>query len=209
MKQLPFTQMQDDFRRDREIISNRIQSNRSENQKRHRDALMAQREAYDALPGSARQELDEMEIFCRFSKAARLDIEPGSTKNEQPRRPDISCRIAGQVVFFELGRIVDEKVAREVFYPTLRTGGMSVPTAYDPVGAFIRMVQSKANKKYDTDDSPVDLVLYYYEQSPELALMSKHLGQRAPEIGAMIQESQFRTLWIFDMWSTSVLWRTA
>ena len=205
MKHLPL-QTQNDSRRCREAIRKQIDSTRSDKEKRERDILMAQRNAYDSLPSSDKKELDEMEIFCTFAEAARLNAEPDSMRSEKPPKPDIGCRIAGELTFFELGRIVDENVAK-AFYPAFRSGGVSAATAYDPLAPLIRMFQGKADSRYDTNGSRVDLVLYFYEQSPDWTPTSEYLNRRLLEIDAMIHKSQFNVVWLFDMWSNSILWR--
>jgi hypothetical protein len=205
MRRLPFQQMQDDNRERREAIRQQIDNARSEEQEQFRDATRAKRGAYDSLTSSDRKEFYEMNIFCRFAEVARL--KPEAVQNEKPKKPDISCRIAGEHLFFELGRIVDEKVAKN-FYDAFRAGGVSAATAYSPVEPLVRILKEKcANCTYHTGGSRVDLVLYYYEQPPDRMPLSECLHMRSVVIDAMIQTSQFSAVWIFDMYSNSILWQ--
>jgi hypothetical protein len=168
--------------------------------------LVAQREGYDLLPNAERQEFDEIYIVRKFVKAAGLTVEPGSMRNEKPRKPDISCQIDGERRLFELGTVVNEKVAA-VHDAALSAGGASAATAYSPIAPVIRMLKKKADSAYETGCSEVELVLYFYEQSPDYMPLYKCLNAQAPEIDTIIQKSQFSDVWIYDLWSDSISWR--
>ncbi len=83
------------------------------------------RKAYYSLPSGTRKELAEMNAFTGFAAAASLNVDSGTSKNETPPLPDISCSIGGAPYLFELGEITDEDLAADVSM-SLRTGTMGM-----------------------------------------------------------------------------------
>ncbi len=61
------------------------------------------------------QEEDELYVFNKFVKAARLPVSDGSIIKQYPPEPDIRCSLAdGDAIGFELGEAVDPNLARSL-----------------------------------------------------------------------------------------------
>ncbi len=69
------------------------------------------------------------------------------------------------------------------------------------------MLGQKCQKRYETDGASVDLLLYYWRQSPYDDAINDCFTNNAAEIGAKFLSSQFNNVWIYDMGTKKVLWR--
>ena len=162
------------------------------------------RKAYYAIPSAIRKEVAELSVFSDFSAAAKLGVDPGTPKNEQPPLPDISCRIGGQPYLFELGEITDEALAGQI--------GRSLRAGTDGEGGFlseeeplVRMIVKKAGSTYQTAGVPVDLLLHYDKQYPFAP--ANYLELHEEEIAsALVPNGPFSRIWIYDGWNKTVLW---
>jgi hypothetical protein len=108
----------------------------------------------------------ERNVFQEFVELARLPIDAGSIRSEEPPLPDISCSIAGQRRFFELTRAVDQGIANDMgclFVNAHKTGvGGIVPAhSYDDCAILGEAVERKADVAHKTDGNPLDLLVYY------------------------------------------------
>src|SRR5690348_5686722 len=74
-------------------------------------------EIWDSLTGAQKKLYLEWEMFRRFAKTSdpSIDLDSITMLNPDsavPPAPDLACRRKGDVVFFELGEIIEEGVAR-------------------------------------------------------------------------------------------------
>ena len=119
--------------------------------------------------------------------------------------PDISCTIGGVPRLFEWGEITDEELAQQI--------GESQRTQTDGEGGalseeepLVRMILKKAQSTYQTDGVPLDLVLHYDKQVPFAP--AEHLDRHEAEIAtAMTPNGPFSSIWIYDGWSKTILWK--
>lgn len=160
-------------------------------------------ESMAALSGDAKKEADELSVFREFTKAAALTAE--APDNAKPPRPDIRCKIEGKDYWFELGRITDTNLAKEI------SGGWKnrpKPFSILQEEPFERIMKQKAKKTYQTDGRPVDLVLHFDQQPPDRAAIQRHLQSHADMLSDLTRTGPFSRVWIYDGWSKSVLWRS-
>jgi hypothetical protein len=110
------------------------------------------------------KERRELEIFLAFARVCPLNIDLNSASNEKEALPDISCAINGKTHYFELGRVLDEGLAKRLDY-SLKTGQIT-GGAFSQDGPLIRIVQQKSKKTYPVPKDSLDLLIYYDEQVP-------------------------------------------
>lgn len=165
--------------------------------------LDEKRRAYAALSSDAKKELAEMRAFEGSVEAAKLEVE--NARNEKPPLPDISCKIGGSRYLFELGEITDQDVAANLS-KSLRTGE-STGGAFSEEEPLIRIVRKKTTSIYQTDGSPIDLLLHYDKQYPYAP--GEYLERYGTDIeAALIPNGPFSRIWIYDSWTKSILWQT-
>jgi hypothetical protein len=153
---------------------------------------------------SMTKEERERRIFDAFIAKSGLSFAAESVKlhppNGNPPPPDVSCLIDGQAYFFELAEVVDSQLAEG-----LGTRGRYQKMFPDPDNATERALElilaKKAEKEYQTDGSPVDLVLYFNKDLP----MNMH------EIDEPLQDAlergtcgQFSRIWLYDTWTDAI-----
>jgi hypothetical protein len=156
-----------------------------------------------ALKGDAKKEADELSVFQEFTKAAALSAE--APDNAKPPHPDIRCKLDGKDYWFELGRITDTNLAKEI------SGGWKnrpKPFSILQEEPFERIMRQKAKKTYHTDGRPVDLVLHFDQQPPDRAVIGGHLQSHADMLSDLTRTGPFSRVWIYDGWSKTVLWRS-
>jgi hypothetical protein len=54
----------------------------------------------------------ERRVFLEFARAAGFTMDHGTVDSREPPEPDIRCRLGGQTVYFELGRLLDHGMQR-------------------------------------------------------------------------------------------------
>ena len=149
--------------------------------------------------------LRERQIFLDFAAVAGLQIEPGTVRTLKPPKPDISCRIANQLHYFELCEITDRGVARRLA-KALRemkiTGGF-----FSQTEPLVQTFVGKAGKNYNVHGQPLELLAYYDKQLPppndcesfierNVGLISEGMGIRGP----------WTRLWVYNANNKRVLW---
>ncbi len=144
-----------------------------------------------------------MLIFQSFASASGLPIEPGSAENRDPDYPDILCRISGKRYWFELGQIIHEEVA-EKMNPRRRNldGGFS----YDQEEPFVKIITSKAMKRYVTEGAPLDLVLHFDLRLGSAATVERLVHKHAALRDSLVVKGPFNRVWVFDEYTRAVVW---
>ena len=198
----------EEFRRKRGRLRAEIEARRTPEGKAWADQIRAQRAAYEALPNNKKTELEELEVFNAFAVAAEVDVDSGSGVNAQSPEPDIRCAIKGDLHYFELGEITDQSVARctadALKYDEPRG------TAFSQAEPFAYMIGKKRTKTYATKGAPVELVLYYRNQSPPFSShFSELLASSMTYLAALVNSGPFQRVWIFDFAKKRVLWHSS
>jgi len=108
----------------------------------------------------------ERRVFSDFVIEAGLDVAPDSIRSEEEPLPDISCRMNGQLHYFELTRVSDQSIANEVgaLLSTARRtgkGGVGRAMSYDDRQMLREAIERKIGKTYKTKGAPFDLLVYY------------------------------------------------
>jgi len=109
------------------------------------------------MPGSAKTDQEELEVFHAFATAARLSVD--SALKATPPQPDIRCELNGILYFFELGEITDQGLARMTASAlgTMQITGLR--RGYSQEEPLNYILGKKAGGSYETGPSPTDLVL--------------------------------------------------
>lgn len=114
-------------------------------------------------------------------------------------------RIDGREYFFELGEITDEALAKGIA-DSVKTGTVS-GCARSQEKPLAKMLKQKCEKRYETNGARVDLLLYYWRQSPYMETIVGYLNDNNLEIAKLLTLSQFAKIWIYDLGSETVLWK--
>lgn len=147
----------------------------------------------------------ERQIFIEFANAAQLNLDPDSVKSERPPKPDISCRIAGELHYFELAEVTDEGLARRlsIALKEMRITGGALSQRRPLVKAFT----DKALKQYLADDGVLELLAYYdkqYPYTPDPTLIPREIGSIA---NSMVSSGSWARVWVYNDWKKEILWK--
>jgi hypothetical protein len=159
------------------------------------------------------KQIHERDVFVEFARAANLRVDVDSIESRQPPEPDVLCCLAGQMAYFEFGRLLDEGMQR-VRLRAMKEAPNLVPMDVEYVKLPEReMLRKKLAKQYDCSGRPVDLVLYYDTASPLVGDVpvwdesqwpwhAEHV--MVPLISA--SPTVFSTIWVFDRHRCKILW---
>ena len=146
----------------------------------------------------------EKKIFEEFARAVRLPIVPGSIRVVKPPKPDISCRIANQVHYFELREVTDEGLARRrsmAIKERKITGG-----AFSQEHPLLSSILSKAHKNYLLGKCPLELLLYYDKQYPPPD-PTRFVEQRIVSVAKNMKLfGRWTRFWVYDTWNQRLIW---
>ena len=153
----------------------------------------------------------ELTVFIEFARVAGLAIDPSTVESRPQGEPDIHCIFDGQPVYFELGRLLDQGMQR-LKLKAMRSSPEQVVCNYDEVKLPEReMLREKLAKRYVTAGVPIELLLYYDNESslvgdvPAVGDFAWHADQVMLPV---INEAPplFRRIWVYERHRPSVLW---
>ena len=159
---------------------------------------------WNSLSREERQQTTESRVFISFARTIRLLVDPFKHSNESPPRPDVRASTGGLSYYFDLGEITDEELAESIAksQKTKMVSGCRL-SQVDPL---VKIMTQKCGKKYQTEDAPVNLLLYYWRQGPYKDAILNYLLRNRQEIQSAYRGSQFDKIWIYDWHSGEVLW---
>ncbi len=160
---------------------------------------------WGSLSPEQKQQTAESRVFIRFANTAELLADPFIHDNERPPRPDIRASIDGHDYYFELGEIVDEGLARNI--DRAQKTRVASGCALSQIDPLAKMLRQKCEKKYETGEAPVDLLLYYWRQGPYQPVVDDYLLTNRRDIEGSLRNSQFDKIWIYDWDLGKVLWQ--
>jgi hypothetical protein len=155
----------------------------------------------------------ELQVFKEFTQVSRLSASPDSIETREPPRPDIWCMLGNKPYCFELGRILASEQPR-LSLEALRSHPK--PVNVDPLrfGFPERdMLRAKLKKTYETNGFPIDLILYYDWGPDAFLTASTPFSESAEFLDRVFRRElssgrgPFTTIWIFERYRPSVLWR--
>jgi len=156
-------------------------------------SILDRRKTYNEIMASAdRKRMGELRAFLGFAKVARLPIALSTVVCLDPPLPDISCTLDSAPYFFELGEVTDQGLARS-YSESLRTGAIT-GGAFSQDVPLRRIFASKAQKRYETGGAPVDLLLYYWKQTPYDPVAQ----QAFSELRALLSSGPFSRIWLYE-----------
>ncbi len=160
-------------------------------------SISDRRKTYNEVMSSAdRKQMGELRAFLGFVKASGLPIDPSTVVCLRPPSPDIGCRLVSSPYFFELGEVTDEGLARR-YSESLRTGRIT-GGSFSQDEPLKAMFTSKAQKTYQTGGAPVDLVLYYWKQTPYHPVVQQVLLELRPVIVQIVSSAPFSRIWLYE-----------
>lgn len=156
-------------------------------------SILERWKTYNEIMSSAdRKRMGELRAFLGFAKAASLPIALSTVACLDPPYPDIGCSLDSAPYFFELGEVTDQGLARG-YSESLRTGVIT-GGAFSQDVPLKRIFTSKAQKRYETGGAPVDLLLYYWKQTPYDPVVQ----QVFPELRAVLSSGPFSRIWLYE-----------
>ena len=162
--------------------------------------------AWNILSSDERKQANESLVFVSFAHETGLIPDPFEHSNEDPPRPDVHTHVDGREYFFELGEITDEGLAKGIG-DSMKTKMVS-GCAFSQEEPLAKMLKQKCEKRYETNNAQVDLLLYYWRQSPYEDTIMEYLNKNSLEIDKLLHISQFTNIWIYDLESETILWKT-
>ena len=151
---------------------------------------------WDALRSDDRKRMQELRAFLGFVEASGLAVDQATAVSLDPPYPDIGCRLRSSPYFFELGEVTDEGLARG-YSDSLKTGRITGGW-FSQDEPLTSMLTSKAQKTYQTDGAPADLVLYYWKQAPFEPEVQQVLSELRLAINQMLSSGPFSRIWIYE-----------
>jgi hypothetical protein len=146
----------------------------------------------------------ELEVFRSFADVCPLNLDLRSAHNEEPPLPDIYCEIDGQPHYFELGRVLDEDLAKRMAH-TVKTGAIT-GGAFSQDAPLIRIVEQKAANPYPVGKESLDLLIYYDEQVPlPEALLPETRSSLFVLVQSMTLVGQWNRIWFYDHFYRRIL----
>jgi hypothetical protein len=147
---------------------------------------------YEAMSSADRKRMGELRAFLGFVKVSGLPVDPSTVVCLDPPSPDIGCRLGSFPYFFELREVTDEGLARR-YSESLRRGSIT-GGAFSQDEPLRSMVTSKAQKTYQTGGAPVDLLLYYWKQTPYDPVVQHVLS----ELRTVLLSGPFSRIWFYE-----------
>jgi hypothetical protein len=162
--------------------------------------------ALSDLTSDQAKEYREWLTFSQFAKASSLDVDPRTIENRKAPEPDIFCEVSDSGRYFELGTVVDEKVAKGAA-DAARKGLDIHAGSCSPLEALQRMIERKCSKTYPTNGLPVSLLLHYDVnlQAPRSNAVEAVISDPRQRTLQQFHASQFDAIWFFDGWEKRVL----
>jgi hypothetical protein len=158
-----------------------------------------------------RKQQHELEVFRAFAIAANLDVASDSIELRMPPEPDIWCCCNGEIVYFELGRLLDQGMQR-LRLRAMREAPQPVALDYKEIGLPERdMLRTKLTAAYTTTGFPLELLLYFDAENwlvaggivhDDFPWHARHVMQ--PLLTPM--PTHVRRVWVFERYRNTVLW---
>jgi len=150
-------------------------------------------------------------VFRQFAAAAGLHLTPRSVRSLAPPKPDLSCRIDGDPIYFEITRMSHARSADAMgrHLSALSKGIASRPPAadtYDDRAALRDAISRKEMRTYATDGCRLGLLVWvdgvYHPSGMPAAWARTILAEMGPA-------GRWTEIWVFDRSLNRVLglWR--
>ena len=151
-------------------------------------------------------------MFLEFARAANLSLDITTLVVRKPPEPDVRCNLNGEIVYFELGRLLSEGMQKR----RLR----ALKQAPDPVAVDSmvqlperEMLKKKLDNRYQTDGAPIRASLYYDNEDALVGDVpvfgDDNFGEHAVSVMAPLFDSSpgvFRRVWVYERHRCRVLW---
>ena len=149
------------------------------------------------LPAEGLKRAREWDLFVRFCEAGKLDVDPAEVEMLDPPWPDLKTDVFGHCHYFELAEIVQQDwvkaLAQQEKKPIIDSP-LPLTAVWSPIESII---QKKVTKKYESQATPLSLLLYSERNAPRWAVIETLIAERRSEIQANLENSVFDHLWLF------------
>jgi len=145
----------------------------------------------------------EIELFLNFTAACAYNV--SSLKSCLPPEPDLLCAFDGGERYFELACVVDERLTHKI---TGKDPAKRKSFIFSQRSPLSHVIAQKAQKYYETNGKPVDLLLYFDIQPADSESLSRDLQTCIRELEAALANTKFSRVMVFDNWSRTTLWRS-
>ena len=150
----------------------------------------------------------ERKVFESFVRVCSLGICAESVSLPDPPGPDVRCTIDGSEYFFELGEVVPNEQAEALSNKGVYRSSIPDPKERGPK-ALLRILAQKQQKRYQTDGSPVDLILYFNKDFSSYISDVIFEDEEPTMIGRAfaecLKQGPFKRIWIYDTWADKIL----
>ena len=156
----------------------------------------------------------EIEVFDEFIINSVLANEWNDGADSCcPPKPDILFRSKNNPRYFELGRIADDEMVRTTL-KALYQAPVPVTPNIEKINLPEREVlKNKLSKTYDSDELPIELILYLDCDSKQPYLQGcippiDFIEHANFVMAPLLQESMgaFSRIWVFERYNHTVLW---
>jgi len=130
----------------------------------------------------------EISIFKRFAEAANLNCESVEKQSPEDGKPDLKCRINGEVIFFELTEACSEDVAKAI----ANASNLDDPEYIRVKDYTSETYKKKINKRYDVKE-PIELLIYNIGRT----VLSDDVLIDNIRVISEKNKGQFRKVWYF------------
>jgi len=159
----------------------------------------------------------ERRVFAEFAASASLPVDEASIRSGERGKPDIFCKLAGMLTYFELARVSDSKMNKLRIRTLLAAVRRGAPVMQKVDASEFGLperdvLREKLKNNYETDGAPVDLLLYYdVEDFKALGAIPPIVGDEffRDTMGRTLESSHgpFQRIWVYERYTKKVLWR--
>ncbi|HET9177925.1 MAG TPA: hypothetical protein VFQ24_06165 [Terriglobia bacterium] len=159
--------------------------------------IRVRRSEYERMSSNDRKRMGELRVFMGFASVSGLSIDLSSVESIDSPFPDIRCNLSGSPYFFELAEVTDENLARR-YNESLRTRKITGGSYSHDEPLIKRIITFKSQKNYQTKGAPIDLVLYYWKQTPHRADVTNTVSKLRPVFEQLRSSTSFSRIWLYE-----------
>jgi hypothetical protein len=194
------------------------------------EALQKLLQGIDHYDRRLRKSFEEWEVFLLFCNAEGLQVDPATVEMldpnpSRPSPPDLRCNLNGKPHYFELVEILQSAIAEyhaHLFPAPSSSKPTPVPVVVpsDVAGkviqprfsmaevweTFYSAIAKKCGKSYAKNARPISLLLYFHRVDSFWQLLEPLVGEKRVDLKALLKNSEFDAIWVFDANAHRVLW---
>ena len=154
----------------------------------------------------------EIEVIKEFVKASGRNIDVHTIESRNPPEPDIYCIAESGPVYFELARLLDKEMQKMKNHAYKMAPVQFSCSNYNVRLPELEILNRKIQNKYETDNIPIELVLYYDNsnwRSGEVPVVHDFASHAEFVMRPLVEcQQQFGCVWVFERHSQTILWQS-